>query len=147
MFKNFTILVFSLFLLSSCATIFTGTKDTIGFSTNPQGATVYLNGLEVCKTPCKVNVKRSLLGQDVEIRLKGYNTRVFTLDSEFNVVSVVNLGNLFGWAIDVATGAITKYTRKHYDLDLEESQVLNTIQPSMIDINSKDKTVNLFVYQ
>jgi hypothetical protein len=98
-------------VLSGCATLLTGTKDTISFNSTPDGAIVYKDGLELCLTPCRVPVKRSLTREDIEFRLDGYETRLFTLDKEFNIVSSV-----FGWAIDAATGSIMKYDRKSYDL-------------------------------
>jgi hypothetical protein len=103
-------------VLSGCATLLTGTKDTISFNSTPDGAIVYKDGLELCLTPCRVPVKRSLTREDIEFRLDGYETRLFTLDKEFNIVSIVNLGSVFGWAIDAATGSIMKYDRKSYDL-------------------------------
>ena len=35
----------STLFLTSCATIFTGTRDTLRFDSNPQGAMVYINGI------------------------------------------------------------------------------------------------------
>lgn len=46
-FMTAIMLVFIL-LTSSCATIFTGTSDTIRFNSNPQGASIYIDGIEIC---------------------------------------------------------------------------------------------------
>ena len=90
-----TILLGSTMLfMTSCATLFTGTKDRITFNSSPSGAMIYIDGVEQCKTPCSMNVKRSLNNTDVEFKLDGYDTRVITLSKEFNVISVINLGNL-----------------------------------------------------
>lgn len=143
-FKSLTLLVLLSFV-ASCATIFTGTKDTIRFNSNPEGATVYIDGIEVCKTPCSVPVKRSISDKDIEFKLDGYKTRMFTLDKEFNVVSVINLGFLVGWAIDAATGSIMKYDRKSYELDLEKDNTRAFMNPHKIEIDTENKSVNVYV--
>jgi hypothetical protein len=104
--------------LTSCATIFTGTEDTIRFNSKPEGAGVYKDGLELCETPCKKSVDRSLSDVDVEFKLEGYENRVITLDREFNTISILNLGSILGWGVDAATGSIFKYDRKAYDIEM-----------------------------
>jgi hypothetical protein len=143
--KKLVVLCLSAFLFSGCATLFTGTKDTIHFDSTPSGAMVYKDGLEICKTPCSMPIKRSLNETDIEYRLDGYETRIFTLDQEFNVVSIINLGNLFGWAIDAATGAIMRYDRKSYDLELKPDTRALLMNTDKIFINTDEHTVDLYV--
>jgi len=133
-----------MFLMTSCATIFTGTKDRITFNSNPSGATIYIDGVEQCKTPCTMNVKRSIDDTDVEYKLDGYETRLITLSKEFNVVSVINLGNLFGWGIDALTGSVMKYDRKTYDITLDDKKT-SMITPTRINIDTQKNLVELFV--
>lgn len=132
--------------LNSCGTIFTGTKDRISFTTNPPGAMIYIDGVEQCKTPCSLKVKRSINDTELEFKLDGYETRLITLSTEFNPVSILNLGNLFGWAIDVLTGAVKRYDRKSYDITLEAKDT-SMIQPIRIDIDTEKKRVDLFVLE
>jgi hypothetical protein len=113
-------------IASGCATILTGTRDTISFNSTPEGAVVYKDGLELCKTPCRVPMKRSINSTDVELKLDGYETRYLTLDKEFNAVSIINLGSPFGWAIDAASGSLMKYDRKSYDLLLKTKTTSQT---------------------
>ena len=138
-------LLIALFLMTGCATIFTGTKDRIAFSSTPSGATIYKDGLEICTTPCNYRIKRSLNDTEVEFKLDGYETRLITLDKEFNLVSIINLGNLFGWGIDALSGAVMKFDRKSYDLKLTKEKTASLLQPSRIDIDSKTNTVTLTV--
>ncbi len=146
--KLFILAIASLFLMTSCATIFTGTKDSLRFDSNPKGAKVYVDGIEVGKTPCTTVVKRSLTDKFAEIRLDGYETRVITLDRTFNVVSIINLGSLLGWAIDAATGALMKYDRKGYFIELEKDNRTSLLDnSSKIEINTDTKTVNVYVPQ
>lgn len=144
--KLFILAIASTLFMTSCATIFTGTKDAISFDSNPQGANVYLDGLEVCKTPCITMVKRSLSDKLAEIKLDGYETRVITLDRKFNTVSIINLGSLIGWGIDAATGALMKYDKKGYDIELEKDNRTSLLHnPSKIEINTDSKIVDVYV--
>ena len=138
-------LMIALFLMTGCATIFTGTKDRIAFSSTPSGATIYKDGVEICTTPCNYKIKRSLNDTEVEFKLDGYETRLITLDKEFNLVSIINLGNLLGWGIDALSGAVMKYDRKSYDLKLTKEKSASLLQPSRIDIDTKGNTVTLTV--
>jgi hypothetical protein len=142
--KNITLLICIVVACSSCATIFTGTRDTIQFNSNPSGAVIYRDGLEICKTPCSFPIKRSINDPLIEMKLDGYQTRVFTLDKSFNVVSILNVGNLLGWGIDILTGSIMRYDRKTYSLDLTIDKKLNALQPQKIMIDTKNNTVDLY---
>lgn len=70
------LLAATMLLMTSCATLFTGTKDRITFNSTPSGATIYIDGVEQCKTPCTMKVKRSINDTGVEFKLDGYETRV-----------------------------------------------------------------------
>ena len=105
-------------LLTGCATVFTGTKDTLRFDTEPRGAELAINGETLCRTPCQTSVRRTLGGREAILRLDGYEPRVFRLQTDFNYVSLVNLNFIFGWAIDIATGAIIRYDRREYRFEL-----------------------------
>lgn len=142
---SWTLLLFAGFLIASCATLFTGTKDDISFKSTPPGAVVYKDGIELCKTPCTIKMKRSLSNSNIEMKLDGYETRVFKMDKALNIVSVINLGNLLGWAIDAATGAIMKYDRKDYNFELSKNKRISSIQPEKIYIDSKKNTVDIYV--
>ena len=83
------LLATTMLFMTSCATLFTGTKDRITFNSTPSGATIYIDGVEQCKTPCTMKVKRSINDTDVEFKLDGYETRLITLSKEFNVVSIM----------------------------------------------------------
>jgi hypothetical protein len=141
------IFLIALFLMTGCATIFTGTRDRISFISTPSGAVIYKDGIEICTTPCNYNVKRSLNDTEVEFKLDGYETRLITLDKELNLVSIINLGNLFGWGIDALSGAVMKYDRKSYDIKLSPEKSASMLQPNRIDIDTKSNKVTLTVQQ
>ena len=132
-------------LMASCATIFTGTKDRITFNSTPSGATIYKDGVEQCKTPCDLRVKRKLDDSEIEYKLDGYQTRLITLDKEFNVISVINLGNLLGWGIDALSGAMMKYDKKVYDITLSKDNKVSVTNPSKINFDTKKNVAEIFV--
>ncbi len=78
--KKSFVIIFASLLMTSCATIFTGTKDKITFNSIPVGATVYKGGVEQCQTPCSINMQRSVGNTDIEYKLNGYETRLITLE-------------------------------------------------------------------
>ena len=141
----FSVVVSTIFLFSSCATIFTGTKDRIYFDSNPQGAKVVIDGIDVCRTPCNTKVKRSLGDKMVEFKLKDYETRIITLSQSFNIVSVLNLTDVIGWGIDALTGSIMKYDQKLYNIELDKK--LSSLNPETIEIDTENKTVAIYVFE
>ena len=145
--KKITLLLVTILLVSSCATIFTGTKDRISFKSHPSGAMIYKDGVELCTTPCSYKIKRSINDTDLEFKLDGYQTRVITLDKQLNIVSIINLGNLVGWGIDALSGAVMKYDRKSYDINLSPNTTASKLEPSRINIDTKANTVELIVQE
>jgi len=106
---------------TSCATIFTGTKDSITFTTTPEGAKVIHKGVEKCLTPCTAEIPRGLGKQMVMFQKEGFETKEVKLTKTFNPVTLLNilLGGAIGVGIDAATGSLTKYSPKSYTVDLE----------------------------
>ena len=107
-------------LFAGCATVFTGTYDEVEIRSEPDGALIFIDGVEEGRTPAYLDIKRPGFGEtEVELRLEGYEPRTFVLRKEFNGVSVINLTCLICWAIDVATGSVTKYKPLGYDVELD----------------------------
>ena len=131
--------------ITSCATLFSGTKDRIYFTTNMPGARVLIDGVEVCKTPCNENITRKVGESQIEFKLEGYETKVINLSKTFNVVSILNVGNLIGWGIDIATGAVFKYDKRAYDIELSKNNKVSKVMPDRIEINTKTHQVELYV--
>lgn len=127
--------------------MFTGTKDTINFNTEPQGATIYIDGVEQCKTPCTLRVKRSLGDTDVEFKLDGYEIKIITLSKSFNIISILNLTDVCGWGIDAISGAVMKYDKKAYNITLSNGKKTSIINPTRIDIRTQNKTVAVYVME
>jgi|TARA_Y100001949_G_scaffold68325_1_gene57905 hypothetical protein len=111
----FTVLVFT-----SCATILSGTSDEIRFDSDPEGASIMLDGLKLGKTPATVTIKRPGFGnKEITLKLDGYEDRTFMLQKEFNTMAICNLASWPGWVIDILTGSVMKYSKTNYDVDLD----------------------------
>ncbi|RBQ05326.1 PEGA domain-containing protein [Pedobacter miscanthi] len=109
-------------LLSSCATIFTGTKQTVQVNSNPPAATIEVDGVKAGITPMAVPLKKGFTGQTISLKLDGYETKTFQPQTTFNPVAVLNVIGLFGFAIDAATGAMMKYDPAVYEFTLEQKK-------------------------
>lgn len=100
----------SLFL-SSCATILQGTKQTIGISSTPSSADIWIDGQYIGKSPMAVK----LLRQDnhlIRLELDGYLPHEIYLTKKLNQWTFGNIifGGFIGLAVDAISGAIYKLT-------------------------------------
>ena len=115
----FIIILITIFGVS-CASLISGTSQDIYINSNPEGATIYDGGLKVGRTPATITIKKSGLGdKEITLTLEGYERRTFVLRKSFDAVAILNLAGILGWAVDFATGAIMKYDRTNYDIDLD----------------------------
>lgn len=110
--------------ITACATLFTGTRDTINFNSSPSGATVLVNGVELGQTPLTIPVRRSLSETRVTLRKNGYADRDFVLSRAFNNVSILNLASVLGWGVDALSGSIYRYDRHSYQTTLDPRTAL-----------------------
>jgi hypothetical protein len=115
------ILLALVFTLSSCATIFTGSKQNVQINSIPSGAKVSVDGMERGVTPLSTKLKKGFEGQTITLKMDGYQTKVFQPETTFNAVAVLNMFGLLGWAIDAATGAMMKYSPKSYEITLDKN--------------------------
>jgi hypothetical protein len=119
--KIFGILIVGATLfLSSCATIFTGTKQTVQIDSEPPGAKVLVDGIDRGYTPIGVSLKKGSDGQMVTLKYEGYKDKSFQPETTFNGVAALNLLNILFWGIDAATGAVWKYDPKYYKIEMEK---------------------------
>jgi hypothetical protein len=109
-------------MMSSCSTLFTGTKQTVQISSKPPGAKILVDGIDRGTTPSMVKLKKCADGQTITLKLDGYETKNFQPQTSFNAVSILNLFNVFFWGIDVVSGAVYKYDPKFYDIELDKNK-------------------------
>ena len=108
-------------LLSSCATIISGSKQNVKFSSNPSTATIFIDEIEVGKTPFEIKLARKS-EHSVMIKLEGYQTYQTKLTKKFNAWFIGNilLGGLIGIIVDPITGAMYNLTPNEINAEMDK---------------------------
>jgi len=114
--RNITLLLSCLWLVAGCATITTGSNDTVTIDTEPSGAACILTrGVKqvgaVNPTPGSLEVPKSQDDLTVRCDRAGYLTSQGTIASGFQAMTLGNLilGGVVGLVVDAASGAMTRY--------------------------------------
>lgn len=111
------LLPLSLFLLTGCASIISGTSQDITINTTPSGADCQLirEGKVIGRalTPQTVQVERTKHDITVECTKAGYQKAsvINESGSEGAVLGNILLGGGIGWAVDSARGADNEYQK------------------------------------
>ncbi len=107
--------------MSSCATIFCGSKKRVTFDSNlpVESATLTIDGMRHYNVtfPYAVKIKRGFDDTVVVVEAEGYRKSTLFIEKNFNAVSVINLCDILGWGIDAATGAMMKPEFNNYVLE------------------------------
>jgi hypothetical protein len=115
------IAVASLVGVAGCATILSGTTQTITLSTNVEGAEVFLDGVQVGTTPFVGPVAKKK--EQLRIELDGYRSETVVLSKSLDPVFWANiiLGGTIGSITDYVTGAAYQYAPASYQVDLQRT--------------------------
>lgn len=114
-------------LMSSCATIFSGSKQKVKFSSNPSSATIFIDEVEVGKTPFEIKLARKKK-HSVMIKLEGYETYQTNLTKKLNgwFLGNILIGGIIGFIIDPITGAMYSLTPKQINAQMNKGTVFNS---------------------
>jgi PEGA domain len=98
-------------IVSGCATIVHGTSQAIPFSSNPEGAEVFVNGSARGVTPTTVTLPRSSSSYNVVYKKAGYEDTSDNLHSSISGYYFLNiiLGGIVGLVLDAVDGAWYDY--------------------------------------
>ena len=66
--KKLIAFIVILFVMSSCATLFSGTKSTIQLNSEPHGAKVQVDGIDRGVTPTALKLKKGSEGQIITLK-------------------------------------------------------------------------------
>lgn len=117
---------------SGCATIFSGSNQSIVFSA-PAGTRIYMDGFLLAEVPqgydaVSTRVGRSLNGMSMVAKKEGYKDAYFYVRSRVNGVVFVNIllgpSMLLGGAIDLITGAAAEYPN-YIQIGMEPLEVVD----------------------
>lgn len=131
--KHALILIAGACALSSCASIFCGSKKDVTFEANiPSAKTLTIDGYKYydVEFPFTVRVPRGFYQTIVIGSQTGYKKATVHITKTFNPVSIINLTNILGWGIDAATGAMMQPEYNVYTLEFRPD---DGEQPKSID--------------
>ncbi len=118
--------------LTSCATLFKGTKQEVSINSEPQKAEVYVNGQLMGETPIalKLETKKTY---SVEFRKEGYKSKTYQITNHVGAGWIILdvLAGLVGVIVDAATGAWYSLDQKNVNAVLEEQQK-NPLNPEFL---------------
>lgn len=117
--KNLLILVI-LMLSTACASVFSGVEQEMSFNSKPEGATVYVDGLEKGKTPLLVKIRKDE-HKNITFKKTGFRDEKIILHSKFDPVGLLNLFVVTGFTTDALTGAMFEYAPGKYVVKLEKA--------------------------
>lgn len=127
--KKLLLIALCALAFTSCASIISGSKKRVMFDSNVTSeGTVIVDGRRYKEVsfPCKVSVKRGLEESVVRFNFEGYEGQTLYIDKSFNPVAVLNLTNIVGWLVDIATGAITRPEQEIYWVELAPKGVVES---------------------
>jgi hypothetical protein len=109
----------SMLLMTGCASVFKGQDQVLSFSSEPDGATVRIDGKVVGQTPMSTKVKKSSV-DSISIEKDGFKTETMAPEKRFDNVAFLNIF----WDLsttDLITGAAYEYqpSNFHYKLKKE----------------------------
>ena len=108
-------------MLAGCATIMNQTKQSIGISSAPTGASVTVDNQPQGKTPVVANLSRKD-NHIVKLELEGYQPFEATLTRRVSgwIWGNVAFGGLIGLAIDAISGGMYKLTPDQITAELQK---------------------------
>lgn len=117
--RSFRLLV-GMVMLSGCATIITGTTQEVSFHSNPEGATVMVDGTTLGKTPLTFPLKKDKY-DSVTFTKDGYKTLILPMQNNLNgwFWGNIVIGGFIGSTTDSVSGAIHQYSPGQYMVSLE----------------------------
>lgn len=121
--KMICIALITIFVFSGCATILAGGPDMVVVNSNPQGATIILDGVPVGVTPATISFSRSCEGV-VVLEKPGYQNTRLDVDKVVNgwVFGNLIIGGLIGLGVDLATSNQGKYSTSPIFLSMPPTQ-------------------------
>lgn len=136
--KRLIVLGCMMIFMTSCASIFNGTKakitvDNVEPISDP--VVVRVDGVPYSDVylPANVRVKRGYRPTTITATAEGYTEGQAVVKKKFNSVSVLNVFNPVAWGIDAATGAITKPGSKYYTLNMRPENYVEKKNAQTVD--------------
>lgn len=101
------------------ASIISGSNQNVTFNSNPEGATVLIDGIASCTTPCTISLPKAHADKMVSFKKDGYETFSMPMTTSYNGVALLNIF----WDLsttDLITGAAWNYAPNNYFSELKK---------------------------
>ncbi len=112
----------SALFLTSCGTLLTPTHQKITFIGLPE-TRIYDNGRKLGEISEEgmaiIKVKKKLSDTQLLAKKEGYKNSVIYLDAVLNPISILNLCDVLGWLIDIATGKCCKWDNNFIEIEMD----------------------------
>lgn len=107
-------------LLTGCATVISGNSQEVSFVSNPEGATIAVDGRVLGKAPITMRLDRKS-GQTLVFEKEGFKSVTMPMATTLNpwFAGNVLIGGALGTTTDASSGAIFKYSPSQYMVTLE----------------------------
>lgn len=106
-----------IFLLAGCASIIKGTNQSVTVNSDPDGADVMVDGMQMGTTPVTLVLKKNKYNT-ILVQKKGYKSQTLPLGKAYDVIAILN----FFWdcsTTDFLTGAAYEYQPSSYHFKLK----------------------------
>jgi hypothetical protein len=114
--------VSAILALGGCATIFTGTTDTLTFAANVPGVKLTVDGQYRGELPLTIVMSRNFVGGQyflARFERPGYVTQEFKLYREFNTVAILDVSSIpTSPVIDILTGSLLRFSPTDYHVQM-----------------------------
>ncbi|HEX6746211.1 MAG TPA: PEGA domain-containing protein [Longimicrobium sp.] len=123
-----SVAVLASLMMAGCATIMQGSKQQVGISSTPSGATIFVDSQQVGTTPATVPLARKR-SHTVRLELAGYQPYEIALSRKTSGWVWGNLvfGGLPGLAVDAITGGLYKLTPEDVQGTLATRTAMNDV--------------------
>lgn len=136
--------------ITGCASIFSGTKQEVTFTSTPDGALVTIQGKPMGRTPLTILTAKEKKRTAV-IEKEGYRSATIDLTNEVDPLFYVNIlgfpvGMIFSSITDAASGAIYKYAPDKWHVTLQPLEQSKIEFPTRIAERDKVKSYIFLFY-
>jgi len=107
-------------MASGCATVISGTTQTLTFNSEPSGAEVYLDGARVGTTPVSLSVKKNKK-DSVMIQKEGYKAVSRDITKSYDPVTILSIFWDYS-TTDMISGAAFEYEPNSYFVELVKDE-------------------------
>jgi hypothetical protein len=121
---------------SGCATIFNGSSQAVTFDSSPNGASIFVNGVEVGKTPLSMLMRRSRTTM-ILAKKDGYEDQHLALQTATSGNFWMNIAmwGFVGTTVDYFSDAMIEYSPNQYYIRLNRIPLLQS-QAGVVGVDS-----------